>query len=197
MSKFLSASVLAGALLLNPAGAWAQVPTEGAPTGSGTAAASPQVAELQKALDRWDQAVDQRDQYGLELVLAPGFIAVADTGEVWNRDQIVSQLVKHDATRYTLSQKVVSVQPVGDVTIALGTYERDYPGSRVSRKKPYTQKGVFTQVYVRQHGRWECIRSQQTMVSASIAASEKKKSKKQSGDKSIDHDLGFHIPGIH
>ena len=43
-----------------------------------------QVAELQKVADRWDEAVYQHDQYALELVLAPQYINISDTGEVTN-----------------------------------------------------------------------------------------------------------------
>ena len=127
---------------------------------------SQQVAEFQKVVDRWDEAVTQHDQYALELVLAPQFIDISDTGEVTNRDQQISEMMMKDAPHYTLTQKVASVRMVGDVAIVNGTYDRAYQGSRLSRTKPKDEKGVFSQVYVRARSSWECINSQRTIIEA-------------------------------
>jgi hypothetical protein len=156
---------------------------------------SQQIADLQKIVDRWDDAIDQHDQYALELVLAPQFIAVSDTGQVENRDQTVSELVRKDAPRYTLAQKVVSVREVGDVAVVNGTYDRTYQGSRLSHTKEKSQRGVFSQVYVRARNSWECINSQRTLIVET--AGSKKKSKEESKEKPLGHDLGFHLPGMH
>ena len=156
---------------------------------------SQQVADLQKVADRWDDAIGQHDQYALELVLAPQFLSISDTGNVSDRDQIVSAMVAKDAPRYTLAQKVVSVREVGDVAVANGTYDRTYQGSRLSRTKQREQKGVFSQVYVRARNSWECINSQRTLIIETVG--KKKKSKSQSDEKSLNHDLGFHFPGLH
>ncbi len=155
-----------------------------------------QVTDLQKIADRWDDAVGQRDQYALELVLAPQFIGIADTGEVRDRDQVVSQMLIKDAPRYSLTQKVISVREVGDVAVVNGTYDRVYQGSRLSHTKLKDQKGVFSQVYVRARNTWQCINSQRTII-AGTATTSKKKSKEASSDKSLGRDLGFHFPGIH
>jgi hypothetical protein len=156
---------------------------------------SQQVAELQKVADRWDDAIDQHDQYALELVLAPQFISISDMGEVGNRDAVVSKLVMKDAPRYTLAQKVVSVRMVGDVAVVNGTYDRTYQGSRLSRTKMREQKGVFSQVYIRTRNTWQCINSQRTLIVETAAAGKKKS--KESNEKPLNHDLGFHFPGVH
>lgn len=185
-----------GAFLALSYCAFAQIPTD-----SGQAAApsanSPQVVELQKVVDRWDDAIDQHDQYGLELVLAPQFIAISDTGDVRNRDEVVSQMVMKDAPRYTLAQKVITVRLVGDVAVVNGTYDRSYPGSHLSRTKATEQKGVFSQIYVRARNSWECINSQRTLIAESTVKSNKKKTRYADQDKPLHHDLGFHLPGMH
>jgi len=156
---------------------------------------SQQVADLQKVADRWDDAIGQHDQYALELVLAPQFLSISDTGNVSDRDQVVSAMVAKDALRYTLAQKVISVREVGDVAVVNGTYDRTYQGSRLSRTKQREQKGVFSQVYVRARNSWECINSQRTLITEIVG--KKKKSKNQSDEKPLNHDLGFHFPGLH
>ncbi len=158
---------------------------------------SQHVDELQKVVDRWDEAVTQRDQYALELVLAPQFIDISDPGQVMNRDELISAMLMKDAPRMTLTQKVVSVRMAGDVAVVNGTYDRLYQGSRLSRTKSKDEKGVFSQVYVRARSSWECINSQRTIVIEPVVKSKKKSSKDESNEKSLHHDLGFHLPGLH
>ena len=114
-----------------------------------------EVADLQKVADRWDEAVYQHDQYALELVLAPQFIDISDTGDVTNRDQQISDMMMKDAPRFQLTQKVVSVRISGDVAVVNGTYDRVFQGSKLSRTKSKTERGVFSQVYVRARNTWE------------------------------------------
>ncbi|HVC89281.1 MAG TPA: nuclear transport factor 2 family protein [Acidobacteriaceae bacterium] len=188
-------TVVVGFALLSPLPCCAQLPIDTGQTGS-AALMSQQIADIQSVVDRWDEAVTQHDQYGLELVLAPQYIDISDTGQVTNRDQQISEMMMKDAPRLTFTQKVVSVRIVGDVAVANGTYDRAYQGSRLSRTKPLEQKGVFSQVYVRARNTWECINSQRTIIQEPILKG-KKKSKEDSNEKPLNHDLGFHLPGLH
>ena len=154
------------------------------------------VAELQKVADRWDEAVYQHDQYALELVLAPQYIDISDTGNVTNRDQQISEMMMKDAPRFQLSQKVISVRMVGDVAVVNGTYDRLFQGSKLSRTKSKTERGVFSQVYLRARNTWQCINSQRTIIQEPVLKG-KKKSAKDTTEKPLNHDLGFHFPGIH
>ena len=190
---FAAAPVLLAALIV-PQLSSAQQASEPAQSAASSAMAQ-QSADLQKVVDRWDDAVGQRDQYALELVLAPQFINITDTGQVENRDQVISELVAHDAPRYSLTQKVVSVREVGDVAVVNGTYDRHFDGSRLSRTKSKDQEGVFSQVYVRARNSWECVNSQRTQI-AEIIGRHKKKSKAEYREKPLHHDLGFHLPGL-
>lgn len=187
--------VLGFILVFSPA-SYAQLPMESNSTQSASLM-SQQVAELQKVVDRWDEAVYQHDQYALELVLAPQFIDISDTGEVKNRDQQISEMMMKDAPHYTLTQKVASVRLVGDAAIVNGTYDRAYQGNKLSRTKPKDEKGVFSQVYIRARSSWECVNSQRTIIEAPTAANGKKKSKGDSTEKPLNQDLGFHLPGFH
>lgn len=171
--------------------------TTDAPQNDAEAAMSQQIADLQKVANRWDDAVSQRDQYALELVLSPQFINISETGEVANRDIVVSQMVMKDAPKVTLTQKVTSVRIFGDVAVVNGIYDLAYPGSRLSRTQPKDQKGVFSQVYVRARNAWQCINSQRTLITEMPVKAEKKKSKNASTEKPLNHSLGFSFPGHH
>lgn len=45
-----------------------------------TTTSSPEIKQFQKLEDSWDDAINRRDQYGLELVLSPLFLDVAASG---------------------------------------------------------------------------------------------------------------------
>jgi hypothetical protein len=130
------------------------------------------------------------------LVLAPQFIDISDIGDVTNRDQQISEMMMKDAPRFQLTQKVVSVRLVGDVAVVNGTYERLFQGNKLSRTKSKTERGVFSQVYVRARSSWECMNSQRTIIQEPIVKG-KKKAADESNEKPLNHDLGFHFPGIH
>jgi hypothetical protein len=55
---------------------------------------------------------------------------------------------------------------------------------------------VFSQVYVRARNTWECINSQRTIIQEPTVKGNKK-SQKDAAEKPLNHDLGFHFPGMH
>ena len=69
-------------------------------------------------------AVTKRDQYALELVLAPQYIGISASGDVATRNQQIAHLFVKNSGPDSLEQKVISVRFVGDVAIVNGTYVR-------------------------------------------------------------------------
>lgn len=160
-----------------PAFSQASQPVSAAAAATVTSTASPEVAEFQRLEDKWSNAVNTRDQYGLELVLSPLFVDVSSSGDVSTRNQQVAYLISMDDKSLQLEQHVVAVRMLGDIAVANGTY--------VLHLKAGSEKGVFTHVFQRARGGWLCINSQRTMVKTDS----KSKNKKQSAD-----DDPFHIP---
>ena len=155
------------------------------------------IAEIQKVLDRWDDAANQHDQYALELVLAPQFIGISDMGQVKDRDQQVTAMVIKGAPHFTMTQKAVSVRMVGDVAIVNGTYDRIFQASRLGHTPMKDVKGVFSQVFVRSRNSWQCINSQRTVIVEDTGKEAKKKRKTGANEKPLTHGLGFNFPGLH
>ncbi len=149
------------------------------------------IKEMQQVEDRWNAAVTKRDQYGLELVLAPQFIGISATGDVATRNQQIAQLLVKGAGPESLEQKVVSVRFVGDVAIVNGTYVMNWK----TDKGPVLEKGIFSHVFEHVRTNWLCLNSQRTVVAEdtkrTAAAQEKPKSK------STDAQLPFHIPLVY
>jgi ketosteroid isomerase-like protein len=146
--------------------------------------------EMQQVEDRWNDAVTKRDQYGLELVLAPQFIGISASGDVTTRNQQIANLFVKGSGPNSLEQKVVSVRFVGDVAIVNGTYVMSWK----TEKGPVLEKGIFSHVFEHVRNNWLCLNSQRTVVAEDMkrAAQEKPKSSKKS-----DATLPMHIPLVY
>lgn len=146
-----------------------------------TSAESPAVQQFQKIEDSWSEAVNGRDQYGLELVLSPLFVDVSATGDITTRNQQVALLITSDDKTMHMDQRVVTVRMLGDIAVANGTYSLRH---KVNSGEA-NEKGVFTHVFERSHGGWLCINSQRTLLREDSNVKQKKQSNAE---------LPFHIP---
>lgn len=146
---------------------------------------SPAVRELQAVEDKWTTALNQRDQYGLELVLAPLFMNVSQTGIFTTRDQQIANLITLDDKTAATEQKVLAARVLGDVAIATGTYSYRHRAGNGE----VLDRGIFTHVFQRQHGQWMCVSAQETPVATETPGAKPKaaKSKAQA-------EMPFHIP---
>lgn len=122
-----------------------------------------------------------RDQYGLELVLAPLFMDVSAAGDISTRNQQVADLLSVDDKTMHLEQKVITVRMLGDIAVANGTYILHHKVGSAQ----VDEKGVFTHVFERTHNGWHCINSQRTSLREDSNAKHKKQSNAE---------LPFHIP---
>ena len=146
-----------------------------------TSAESPEIREFQKLEDAWSDAVNLRDQYGLELVLSPLFVDVSASGDITTRNQQVAMMVAGEDKTIHLDQRVITVRMLGDTAVANGTYEL----RRKAGSSPVDEKGIFTHVFERTRGGWLCINSQRTV----LRTDSNSKSRKQSNA-----ELPFHVP---
>ena len=151
-----------------------------------TSAEVPEIRELQKVEDSWSNALNQRDQYGLELVLSPLFVNVSSTGDISTRNQQVVSLINQEDKTATTEQRVITVRMLGDVAVANGTYTYTHKVSG----NVVEEKGVFTHVFQRLRGNWVCLNSQRTLLRADAPTRAKTKAAKTKND----GDLPFHIP---
>lgn len=145
-------------------------PTAGNVPAGVTSTVPPEVAQFQKIEDGWSDAVNRRDQYGLELVLSPLFVDVSASGDVTTRNQQVAALLSNEDKTLYLTQKVVTVRMLGDIAVANGTYTLHH---KVGSGQ-VDEKGVFTHVFERVHGNWFCINSQRTVLRQDANTKQKK-----------------------
>jgi ketosteroid isomerase-like protein len=151
---------------------------------------TPAFREMQAVEDRWSDAITKRDQYGMELVLAPQFIGISASGDVTTRNQQIAGLFVKGTGPDSLEQKVISVRFVGEVAIVNGTYVISWK----TEKGPFQEKGIFSHVFEHVHNNWLCLNSQRTVVAENVKGTvqEKPKSTKRS-----DAALPMHIPLVY
>jgi hypothetical protein len=161
------------------------------PADGKTGAESPGFHEMQQVEDRWDDAITRRDQYNLELVLAPEFIGISATGDVVTRNQEIAHLFVKNSGPDSLKQKVISVRFVGNnVAIVNGTYVMTWKGE----KGPVLEKGIFSHVFEHVRTNWLCLNSQRTVVAEEDKGAAKDKPKPT---KHSDAALPMHIPMVY
>ena len=181
MCGLLAVSLIAPTLLSR--GMQAQAP---ATTGPATSTGSPEIQELQKVEDSWSSALNQRDQYALELVLSPLFVNVSAAGDVTTRNQQVANMLTDPDKTAATDMRVVTVRMLGDVAVANGTYSYTHK----AEGKEQEEKGVFTHVFQRQHGNWVCLNAQRTLLHEDVLG----KAGKTKGKSESKAELPFHIP---
>jgi len=169
------------AVLLSCCVSFAQSPTPAAVQPSVTSSASPEIREFQKIEDAWSDAVNLRDQYGLELVLSPLFVDVSASGDITTRNQQVAFVITGEDKTIHLDQRVITVRMLGDIAVANGTYSLHHKVNAAQ----LDEKGIFTHVFERAHGGWLCINSQRTVLREDSNGKPKKQSNAE---------LPFHFP---
>ncbi len=170
---------LFSAVLLSCCAATGQTPASVQPPATSTV--SPEVQQFQKIEDSWSVAINQRDQYGLELVLSPLFVDVSAAGDVTTRNQQVAAVIAAEDKTLHIEQRVITVRLLGDVAIANGTYVLHH---KVNSSQ-VDEKGIFTQVFERARGGWLCLNSQRTVLREDSTTKQKKQSSAE---------LPFHFP---
>lgn len=161
----------------------APTPVAGAAPAGTTSAQSPEIREFQKIEDTWTSAVNQRDQYSLELVLSPLFVDISATGDITTRNQQLAQLITGEDKTMHIDQRVITVRMMGDVAVANGTYVLHHKAGSTQ----VDEKGVFTHVFERMRGGWVCVNSQRTVLREDSPNAKAKK-------KQSEAELPFHIP---
>ncbi|HEX8712375.1 MAG TPA: nuclear transport factor 2 family protein [Terracidiphilus sp.] len=188
MSRFYPA--VCAVLLVCPI-ALAQVPVRVASSATATSAAastgSADVRQFQELEDRWSEAENKHDQYGLDNVLSPLLVNVAENGDITTHDQEVVETINNNDKLYYLSQKVIAVRRLGDVAVVNGTYLLRHHVN----EKLVTDRGVFTHVFQQQRGAWRCVNAQRTLVTVN---SDTRKGKEKVDKKTSSASLPFHIP---
>jgi ketosteroid isomerase-like protein len=186
MMRFFSA-VSAVLLVCTVAAAQNAAPVSSPAKSPAASTDSAEIQQFQTIENKWSDAENKHDQFGLDLVLSPLLVDVAANGDITTHDQQVVQAITNQDKMYFLSRRVIAVRMLGDIAVVDGTYLLRH---RLDSGQVVTDKGVFTHVFQRQRGGWMCVNAQQTQVAQDSNSKKKHKNDK----KSTAGSLPFHVP---
>lgn len=109
----------------------------------------------------WDQAEQNKDVNALANLLADDIVYVDYDGSISTKQALLADVKSADVTGEQINNEGVSVHMHGNnVAVSTGIY-RD---KGMEKGKPFSRRGRFTNVWMNQNGKWECIASQSTLI---------------------------------
>lgn len=110
----------------------------------------------------WDQAEQNKDANALANLLAENLVYVDYDGSISTKQQFLAQVKSPGVSGEQINNEGVNVRLYGSsVAVSTGVY-RD---KGMEKGKPFSRRGRFTNVWLNQNGKWECIASQSTLIS--------------------------------
>jgi len=109
----------------------------------------------------WDQAEQNKDANALANLRADNLVYVDYDGSLRNKKQFLASVKSADIKGQQINNEGVAVRLYNNqVAVSTGIY-RD---KGIEKGKPFQRRGRFTNVWLNQNGRWECIASQSTLI---------------------------------
>ena len=108
----------------------------------------------------WNQAQLLRDARALEELVAPGFTNTEWDGEISSREKFLADIRDPKYKPDAMSIDNVNVRLYGDAAVVTGIYHTK--GSYNGR--PYDHVGRFTDTWILNDSRWQCVASHTSLV---------------------------------
>lgn len=117
------------------------------------------------ALERmWGQAQLLHDAGALDHLIGPNFINTEWDGTVSGRQKFLADIKDPLFKPITMNIQNVVVQQYGSAAIVTGTYH----AKGFYRDKSYDHMGRFTDTWILQAGRWQCVASQSSLINTNL-----------------------------
>ena len=109
----------------------------------------------------WDQAEQNKDANALANLLAENVVYVDYDGSISTKQQFLASVKNPDIAGEQINNEGVTVRLYNNnVAVSTGIY-RD---KGTEKGKPFLRRGRFTNIWLNQNGKWECISSQSTLL---------------------------------
>ena len=109
----------------------------------------------------WDQAEHNKDANALANLLADDLVYVDYDGSMSTKQQFLASVKNPDVGAEQINNEGVTVHLYGNnVAVSTGIYRE----KGIEKGKPFLRRGRFTNVWLNQNGKWECIASQSTLI---------------------------------
>jgi ketosteroid isomerase-like protein len=108
----------------------------------------------------WNQAVQQKDEAGLKLLLGPDLVYVDYDGTIMDKTAYLASVRSQTLHAARIVSESMKVSIYGGVAIVNGVYREN----GLKNGKPYSLRERFTDTWVLQHQTWVCVASQSTLL---------------------------------
>ena len=108
----------------------------------------------------WNEAQVNRDSAALDALVAERFVNTEYDGEVSDKTRFLSDIRDPQFKPTSAAIQDVKVTFFGDTAIVIGVYHTKgtYQG------KPYDHVGRFTDTWIQQAGKWQCVASHTSLM---------------------------------
>jgi ketosteroid isomerase-like protein len=108
----------------------------------------------------WNQAVQQKDEAALKLLLGPDLVYVDYDGTIMDKTAYLASVRSQTLHAARIVSESMKVSLYGGVAIVNGVYSE----TGLKNGRPYSLRERFTDTWVRQRLDWVCVASQSTLL---------------------------------
>lgn len=125
-----------------------------------TGQASADQARILALENAWNQAVQQKDEAALKLLLGSDLVYVDYDGTIMDKTAYLASVRSQTLHAARIVSEAMKVSVYGGVAIVNGVYRE----TGLKNGKPYSLRERFTDTWVLQHQTWVCVASQSTLL---------------------------------
>jgi hypothetical protein len=108
----------------------------------------------------WNEAEKNNDAQAVEKLLSPSFAYTDSDGTFMNKQQFLASIKTLTYMPDQIVNENMNAWAHGGAVIVTGSYRE----KGITKGKPYTRHGRFTDTWVEENGSWLCAASQETLI---------------------------------
>jgi hypothetical protein len=108
----------------------------------------------------WNEAEKHNDSQAVEGLLSPSFAYTDSDGTFMNKQQFLASIKTLTYMPDQIVNENMNAWAHGGAVIVTGGYRE----KGITKGKPYTRRGRFTDTWVEENGSWLCAASQETLI---------------------------------
>lgn len=108
----------------------------------------------------WNEAEKNNDAQAVEKLLSPSFAYTDSDGTFMNKQQFLASIKTLTYQPDQIVNENMNAWAHGGAVIVTGSYRE----KGITKGKPYTHHGRFTDTWVEENGGWLCAASQETLI---------------------------------
>jgi ketosteroid isomerase-like protein len=109
----------------------------------------------------WNHAEQNKDVAALEQLLASTLAYIDYDGSLRTKAQFLADAKSDSLHPEQITNDEMTAHVYGDAAVVTGIYRE----KGISKGKPYSRRGRFTDTWVKENGTWQCVASQSTLMS--------------------------------